>query len=153
MTPSELMSQKVSEIEVIYRNKVKPSARIKISNSKDCYEILAGICQDQIDYCETFFVVLLTRANTILGVSKVSIGGISSCIVDPKKVMQLALKSNSSSIILAHNHPSGNTRPSEADIQLTRKLKAGADLFDISIIDHLIITSEGFFSFADEGLL
>jgi len=153
MTPAELMSQKVAEIEVTYKNKVKPSERIKISNSKDAYELLAGICGDKIEYCEQFFVVLLTRANTVLGVSKISEGGVCSTVVDPKKVMQIALRFHSCSLLLAHNHPSGNTRPSEQDIQLTRKLKAGADLFDISIIDHLIISSEGFFSFADEGLL
>jgi DNA repair protein RadC len=147
------LNQKVSEVELNYKNKVKPSERIKISGSKDAYEVLRQLWSDKIEYVEEFYVLFLNRANQVLAITKVSEGGTCGCLVDPKRVFQTALKVNSQSLILSHNHPSGNTRPSEADIQLTRKLKEGGLMLDIAVLDHLILTSEGYLSFADEGLL
>ena len=102
---------------------------------------------------EEFMVLCLNRANRVLGYARISSGGISGTIADPKIIFQVALKSNASSIILAHNHPSGNKQPSEADIRLTRKMKDAGVLLDLPVLDHLILTSEGYHSFADEGLL
>ena len=102
---------------------------------------------------EEFSVLVLNRANRVLGYARISQGGLSGTVADPKVIFQIALKSNSCSIIIAHNHPSGNTQPSEADIQLTRKLKDAGAVLDLPVLDHLILTSEGYYSFADEGLL
>jgi len=97
--------------------------------------------------------MLLNRAGRVLGIIEVSSGGLSGTVADPKVVFSAALKGNASSIILAHNHPSGNLRPSQADLDLTKKIQRGGQLLDITVSDHLIITSEGFYSFTDEGLM
>jgi len=96
----------------------------------------------------------LNRANKVIGCNVVSIGGLSQILVDVKKIFQVALVANASSIILSHNHPSGNTQPSEEDIRLTEKIKQGAKLLDLNIIDHIILCAENkYYSFADEGKL
>jgi DNA repair protein RadC len=97
--------------------------------------------------------MLLNRANKILRIFTVSTGGVAGTVADPKVIFATALKGNASSIILAHNHPSGNLKPSEADRQLTNRLTQAGKLLDISVLDHLIITAEEYFSFADEGLI
>ena len=102
---------------------------------------------------EEFVILCLNRANKVLGYSKISQGGLSGTVADPKVIFQVALKSNASSIILCHNHPSGNTKPSDNDIQLTKKLKKAGEFLELNVLDHLIITSDAYFSFADESLL
>ena len=97
--------------------------------------------------------MLLNRANRVLGLIDISLGGTAGTIADPKVIFAAAIKSNACGIILVHNHPSGNLKPSQQDLDLTRKIKAGGQLLDIVVMDHMIITSEGFFSFADEGLM
>jgi len=98
-------------------------------------------------------VRLLSRANKVLGIVDISTGGIAGCIADPKIIFGTALKASASSLILSHNHPSGNLRPSQADISLTKKVKAGGELLDIAVLVHIIMTSEGYYSFEDEGLM
>lgn len=98
-------------------------------------------------------MILLNRVNRVLGIYHVSSGGIAGTIADPKLIFMAALKGSASGIILSHNHPSGNLKPSQVDLQLTKKIVEGGKLLDISVVDHLIITSEGYLSFADEGLL
>jgi DNA repair protein RadC len=146
-----IKNQKVSEVEIVYRNRVKASERIKIHKSNDCFELLKSYWEDKLDYCEQFYLLLLNRANIVLGVSKISEGGISGTVVDPKRIFQVTLKANASSIILCHNHPSGSLVPSEADRRLTRKIRDAGALLDITTLDHLIITSDGYYSFADQG--
>lgn len=153
MTQAQILSLKVSEVEINYRNKVKPSERVKISGSKDAYDVLFGLWSDKIEYVEEFYILLLNRANKVLGLVKISEGGTTGTVADAKRIFQSALKANACSIILSHNHPSGNTNPSEADIQLTRKLKEAGSFLDIAVLDHIIVTTEGYYSFADEGLL
>jgi len=97
--------------------------------------------------------MFLNRSNSLLGVARVAVGGTSGTIADPKVIYQLALKVNASSIIVSHNHPSGNLKPSDMDEKLTRKLKSAGTFLDISFLDHLILTSEAYYSFADEGSL
>jgi len=97
----------------------------RISSSQQAYEHLVGIFSNRIDHIEQFLVLFLNRANKAIGYSRISIGGISGTVVDPKVIFQVALKGNVSSLILAHNHPSGNLQPSESDLRLTRKLKDG----------------------------
>jgi DNA repair protein RadC len=102
---------------------------------------------------EEFKMILLNRANRVLGLFTVSQGGQAGTVADPKIIFATALKANTASIILAHNHPSGNLKPSQADISLTQKLVSAGQLLDIAVLDHLILTSEEYFSFADQGLM
>jgi len=123
----------------------------KISCSKDALNIFQPLLGDLAH--EEFWILFLNRANFILGKSQVSKGGMSGTIADPRMIFKAALNHKASSIILCHNHPSGNTKPSEADIRLTKNLAESGKLLEISVLDHLIVTQNGFYSFADEGLL
>ncbi len=105
----------------------------------------------KIEFVEQFKIILLNRANKVLGIYEVSTGGVSGTVADPKLIFAAAIKTCSSGIILAHSHPSGNLQPSQADIALTRKIKEGGRLLEIPVLDHIIVTSEGYYSFADEG--
>ncbi|HWJ30645.1 MAG TPA: JAB domain-containing protein, partial [Flavisolibacter sp.] len=98
-------------------------------------------------------VLFLNRSNRVLQLFSVSSGGITGTVADPRLILAAALKVGTISLILCHNHPSGGTRPSKADEELTQKIKGGAAFMDIKVLDHLILTSESYFSFADEGLL
>jgi DNA repair protein RadC len=102
---------------------------------------------------EEFWIMMLSKRNTVISVQKVSEGGISYTAVDPKKVFGIALENKSSSIIVAHNHPSGNTQPSEEDLRLTRKLVSVGKSLELPVLDHLIVTGTRYYSFADEGTL
>ncbi len=150
---TNLFTANISEITISYRNKVKPSERRKISCSRDIYSLLCDIWTDRIEYVEEFYAVLLNRGNMVLGFTKISSGGVSGTVADPKVIFQAALKANASSIIIAHNHPSGNEKPSESDIRLTKKIKSAGKFLDLPLLDHIIVTTEKYFSFADEGLL
>ncbi|HXI01160.1 MAG TPA: JAB domain-containing protein [Sphingobacteriaceae bacterium] len=144
----------VSEINVSYKPKFKASERPSISTSKDIYNILSQSWDyNKLELLEQFKIVLLTRANKVLGIFEVSSGGMTGTVADPKLIFSTALKACASSIILCHNHPSGSLKPSQADLNLTRKIKEGGILLDISVLDHVIITSESYYSFADEGLM
>jgi DNA repair protein RadC len=125
--------------------------KITITSSADSYEVLRPYLLD-VPY-EEFWVLLLNRANHVMRVDKVSQGGVAGTVADPKIIFKQALEHLASSIILAHNHPSGNRRPSQADITLTRKLRDAGTLLDLPILDHLIFTDDGYYSFADEGIL
>lgn len=145
---------KVAEVELIYKSKVKASERPMITSSKDCYEVLLSLWNDtKIDMQEEFKVILLNRAGRVTGVYEVSAGGITGTVADPRLILAAAIKSLSVSIVLCHNHPSGNLKPSRADEELTQKIKEAAKYHDIKVLDHIIISSEGYYSFADEGLL
>src|SRR5690606_30713498 len=144
----------VAEIQLTYKTKVKPSQRTKITSSKDAYEVLLDNWdEDRLEFVEQFKVLLLNRANKVLGIFEVSTGGVSGTVADPKLVFAAAIKANASAIILSHSHPSGNLKPSDADLKLTKRLKDGGQYLEISVLDHIIVTSEGYYSFADEGLL
>jgi DNA repair protein RadC len=144
---------RLQEIEILYRNKLKQSDMLKVTSSLDAYEYFKSIWSLHIDRLEEFVILCLNRANKVLGYSKISMGGISGTVADPKVIFQVALKANASAIILCHNHPSGNTAPSDNDIQLTKKLKSAGGFLDLTVLDHLIITSDGYYSFADEATL
>lgn len=144
----------VAEIELIYKSKVKASQRPQVSSSSEAYNIFLQVWEEgKIDFVEQFKVLLLNRANKVIGVVNVSTGGVTGTVADPKLIFTAALKANSCGIIISHNHPSGNLKPSRADEQLTQKIKQAGEFLDIKLLDHLIISSEGFYSFADEGLL
>jgi DNA repair protein RadC len=144
----------VAEIHLSYNPKVKASQRPKIESSKDAEKVLRQTWNSEtIELVEHFRVLLLNRANKVLGILEVSQGGIAGTVADPKVIFACALKAAASGIILAHNHPSGNLTASQADIDLTKKLSMGGKLLEISVLDHIILTPEGYLSFADEGLL
>ena len=144
----------VTEVKLIYQNKVKAADCPQIKSSLEAYQILLANWSDQIGFIEEFYILLLNRANRVIGRYLVSQGGMTGTVVDAKTVFTAALKCRAASLILAHNHPSGNLRPSQSDIELTKKLKQGGELLDISILDHLILSPDGgYYSFADEGLL
>jgi len=143
-----------SEIELIYRSKVKASERPQVKESKDAYELLLKNWDEgKLDFVEQFKVLLLNRANKVLAIYQVSSGGITGTVADPRLIFTAALKANADSIVLAHNHPSGNLKPSRMDEEITSKIKQAGSFLDIKVMDHIIISSEGYFSFADEGLL
>lgn len=153
MRTPNLFTSNLAEISVSYNNKVKFSEMSKVTCSRDASDLLRRVWSNQIDHVEQFVVLCLNRANKVLGWSLVSSGGLAGTVADPKIIFQIALKSNASSVILAHNHPSGNTKPSEADIKLTKKLISAGSFLDLPVLDHVILTSEGYFSFADEGMI
>lgn len=142
----------ISEIQVSYSNENK--CTVKITGSDTAFEILKACWNSgTIELQEEFKIILLNRSNHVLGIYPVSKGGISGTLVDPKLVFSVALKCNASSIILAHNHPSGNLKPSRADELLTQKLIKAGIYLDIKVLDHLIITPKGYFSFLDDNLM
>jgi len=144
----------VAEIQLTYKTKVKPSQRPKITSSKEAYEILLDSWdEDKLEFVEQFKILVLNRANKVLGIYEVSTGGVSGTVADPKLVFAAAINANASAMILSHNHPSGQLKPSEADISLTKKLAEGGRLLEIPVLDHIIVTGEGYYSFADEGLM
>lgn len=144
----------VAEVQVSYTPHYKASERPKISNSKDIHEILkASWDEGKMQLLEEFKMILLNRANRVLGLFTVSQGGQAGTVADPKVIFSIALKGNACSVILAHNHPSGSLKPSQADLSLTQKLVGAGHLLDIAVLDHLILTSEDYFSFADQGLM
>ncbi|RZL09095.1 MAG: DNA repair protein [Pedobacter sp.] len=144
----------VSEIKVSYQPKFKACERPKINHSKDAYNILFNNWdQGRIELNEQFYILLLNRANNVIGMTEISSGGFSGTLVDPKLVFSIALKSCSAGLVLCHNHPSGNLKPSQADLTLTRRLVEAGKLLDLLILDHIILTKRGYFSFGDEGLI
>lgn len=141
----------ISEIELVYRSKVKHSDRPRVADSSSAYVVLRHAWdENKLDFIEQFKVMLLNRANRVIGICDISTGGISSTIADPRLILVAALKSGASGLILAHNHPSGNLSPSEADKKLTQKVKEATALFDTNMLDHIILSSEGYYSFSDD---
>ncbi len=122
-----------------------------IQNPQDCERLFRLIWAGTMDYSESMYVLFVSRANLVVSYACLSTGSKSGVIVDAGIVFQLALLTHATGIVLAHNHPSGNLRPSEEDRKLTRKIEAGGRLLDIKLLDHLIITTEGCFSFAEAG--
>jgi len=125
----------------------------KITTSKDASDYARQFYYDDLSIYESFFLILLNKSNLTIGFVKISQGGIAGTVVDKMIVMKYAIESLASGIILIHNHPSGNTNPSNTDIQLTNNLKECCKLFNIYIFDHVIITEENYYSFADNNLL
>lgn len=123
----------------------------QIKSSQDAYQIMAATLADLPH--EEFWVAFLNRANKVIHKDQISLGGVAGTVVDAKIIFKKALERLACSIILFHNHPSGNLQPSQADINITKKLKKAGETLDISVLDHLIISERGFYSFADEGML
>lgn len=128
--------------------------KARMTDSKDVNKYVRQFFSDDIDIYESFFVLFLNRANNTIGWVKISQGGIGGTVVDERLIAKYAIESLSSAIILCHNHPSGNVKPSNQDITLTRAIKKGLGYFNITLIEHIILSPENneYFSFADEGL-
>lgn len=142
----------ISEISVSYSN--LNNQREKIKDSQTSYDVLINNWnKSTIELQEEFKVLLLNRNNEVLGIYPLSKGGVSGTFVDVKLVFSVALKCNASTIIVAHNHPSGNLKPSEADKGLTEKLRIAGNYLDIKLLDHIIVTKNDYYSFADNGIL
>lgn len=142
----------VAALELGRRRKAQDlDEKPKISSSKDAFDLLQGDLMDLPH--EEFWVLLLNRMNQVVKKKRISEGGVSGTVADPKIIYKLALEDLASGVIVAHNHPSGNLKPSQSDIDLTRKLKEAGRFLEVQLLDHLIIANRNYFSFADEGLI
>ena len=142
----------VSEITVSYSN--KNTDRIKITGSETAYDVIIKHWDKNIiEFQEEVKLILLNRANIVLGVCNLSKGGVSGCIVDIKIILSISLKCNASGIIIVHNHPSGNMSASKADLSITKRLKEACEIVDLSLLDHLIISKDDYLSMSDRDLL
>lgn len=145
---------KVSEIEVYFKPNFKTSERPKICSSKDAYTVLKNNWKEGVlQYTEEFKTILLNSANRVLGIVDIAKGGKDYVPVDMRLIFSIALKASASKVILAHNHPSGALIPSAADKALTQKAISASKLLDVEVCDHIIISTEGYFSFKDDGLM
>lgn len=131
------------------RRLAEASKMVKVSSSTDVAGIFLPLLSDLQH--EEFWILLLNRAHAVISRVQISKGGIAGTVVDPKMIFRKAIEVSASGIILCHNHPSGNRTPSDADIALTRKVSEAGRLFDISVLDHIIIAAETYYSFSDEG--
>ncbi|TAJ15069.1 JAB domain-containing protein [Marinilabiliaceae bacterium JC017] len=142
----------VSALELGRRRKFSESIiRSKITSSRDVFYQFQPSIGDLPH--EEFWILLLNRSNKIISRLKLSQGGISGTVIDVRLIMKNAIENLATSIILCHNHPSGNLQPSEADLAITKKLKESGNILDIPVLDHIIVTDHGYYSFADEGLI
>lgn len=141
-----------SEVEMIYKSKVPISKRVQIKNSADAFKVFwEHWDMNKIQYCEQFKIMILNQKNSVLGIADISTGGITSTIIDPRLVLQYALKCHAVGLILGHNHPSCNPTPSEADVAITKKLSEAGEVMDITILDHIILCADGtYYSLMDE---
>jgi DNA repair protein RadC len=142
----------VAALELGRRRKDQmPAERLTITASSDAANYFRPLLEDLP--VEEFWILLLNRSNTVIDKFMVSQGGLTGTVIDVKIILKTALEKLASAMILCHNHPSGNTRPSEADRNITRKIKSAADMLEIAVLDHIIIAHHQHFSFADEGLI
>jgi DNA repair protein RadC len=139
----------------IYSLKRNPSRiqRAKISTSNDAYAIIRKFYKHDINVYESLFLLMLDRGNVTVGFVKISQGGVSSTTADMKMIIRYVTSSLASAVIIAHNHPSGKLRPSDNDIELTKKVKEALSLLEVKLLDHVILADKDYFSFSDDGLL
>ena len=149
------MKDKVNEIQISYKERITSPFWHKISSSKDASELLYDHWnKNTIEVHESFKIMLLNNSNKVKGIYQLSQGGITGTMIDLRILFAVVLKTLSVAIILTHNHPSGKLQASEADIRLTEKIKKAAELFDVKVLDHLIIAPNGeYYSFSDNGIL
>jgi DNA repair protein RadC len=149
------MKNKVNEIKICYKERIPASFWQTIASSKDAAELLfQSWNKDTIALQECFKIILLNNSNKVKGIYQVSQGGITGTLVDIRILFAVILKSLSVGVILTHNHPSGKLQASQCDKQITTKIKKAAELFDVKLLDHIILMPNGnYYSFADEGIL
>lgn len=152
-TPSDIFPPGVFELQVSFFR--RSDTRIKLSSAEAVATYAKSFIyrEGSIQYVEQFYVLLLDRKNQLYAFKQISSGGVSATFTDPKLIFQTALLCHATQIILVHNHPSGNIQPSNNDLQMTKRLKELGELLELSVLDHVIVTEESYYSFADEGRL
>ena len=148
-----MLSYKNTTDRIILKRIKSEFPKAEITNSSDAATFARQFYHDDLTLYESFFLILLNNANNTTGFVKISQGGVTGTVVDPRIVAKYAIETLSKSVILVRNHPSGTLKPSEADKQITEKIKKGLKLFDCEVLDHIILTENSFFSFADKGLI
>lgn len=144
----------IPEIELTYAPPPNMRFSPKILDSENAYHIFIHKWnQSKLEFIEQFKVMLLNRAHRILGICTLSTGGLSSTIIDIRLLFAVALKSNASAMIVAHNHPSGETTPSKSDIEVTKRIVDAGKILDLPLLDHLIVSKEKYYSFKNEGIM
>ena len=148
------LKRQFEEVQLIYKNRMLAKDRPRINSPAMAYDVLKEIWNmDQIELLEEFMILLLDRRMKVMSFASISKGGYAGTVVDPKIIFAIALKRRTSGIILAHNHPSGNTSPSREDLTLTKRIKEAGKVLDITVIDHLIITKDSYRSLQEENYL
>ena len=145
------MQTQLKELKVVPTGNTFES--VKIMSSKNAETVIRQFYFEDIDIYESCFILLLNRANRTVGYAKISQGGVACTVVDTKIIMKYAVDTLASAIILAHNHPSGELRPSAEDKHLTNRVAEAAKILEVTLMDHIIITSDGYTSMADEALI
>ena len=143
----------IAEIQVSYTPNLTKAERHRVTGSSAAYEVLKVAFTKEMHLFESFKVLLLNNSNDVLGIYTASNGGITGTLVDVRLILSRALLANATAMILAHNHPSGTLNPSQADKDITAKIKKAAEYLDIKTLDHVIVTAESYYSFADNGQL
>lgn len=144
----------ISEIQVSYKPNLKANERPKVFSSADAFKVLMDNWDiNSICLKEQCYMLIMNRANRVIGIKEISSGGYAGTVIDPKLVFSIALKCAGSSVILAHNHPSENLVPSSNDIMITKNLVAAGKMLELQVLDHLIVTEDKYYSFGDEGLI
>jgi DNA repair protein RadC len=143
----------IKEIDISYSYGQTKAKRKYIKSSLDAKNIFLSCIDKTIEHRESFLLLILNNSNEILGIKKISEGGLTATIVDVRLIFQTILKANGTAFIVCHNHPSGKLQPSQADKNITQKIKQGANLLDLTLLDHLILTKDEVLSFADENIL
>lgn len=142
------------KVKISFDKKLKREQYFKITSSKSCWQAFKTVFNaDTINWYEEFILLSLNNSNQVIGFYKVASGGMTATIVDIRIIMTILLNSCATAFIVAHNHPSGKLQASEQDIQVTKKIKEAAKLLDITLLDHIIMTDESYYSFNDEGIL
>lgn len=141
----------LEKISLVKEKTVYP--RTKIATSRQAFQVLEPFFHENMEVFECFYMLTLNTANNTTGYAEISRGGVQGTVVDVRMVAKIALENLATAVIVAHNHPSGAKRPSNPDISLTKKLKAGLNTLDIKLLDHIILTVDGYYSFADDGML
>ena len=154
MLQNTLIDSRIAEISVSYSHPVRYDDRIKMTSLAPVISVLRYVWDERtIELYESFKVILLNRNNRLLGVASIAEGGITNTVVDVRILFAIALKTTAVGIILAHNHPSGNINPSESDRFLTKKIVEGANLLEIMVMDHIIITKDNHYSFKEHDIM
>ena len=148
---NNLFLNNVAEVKLSYITNVPAKDRPTISCSRDAERIFRECFEGTIEHVESFHILILSRSNKVLGHKRISEGGINGTVVDVRLILQTAILGNASVIILGHNHPSGNLKPSQADIRTTKKVVEAGKIMDIAVLDHIIVSLDSYYSFADEN--
>lgn len=151
--PSDVFPPGVCELTVSYKR--KQDRRFKIGSSMDAVELARALLYEEgsIEYAEQFFIMMADTSNHVYAYKLLSQGGMAGTVVDPRLIFQTVLLCHATSLILIHNHPSGNVEPSDADRFMTKKISDAGRLLEIKILDHIILTADNYYSFSDEGLI